>query len=333
VKEALARLLAALGLGALFRWRNRRRLLVLMYHGVVERKPEVPCWHLLPVEAFRRQMAFLARRYRVLPLEDALARLSDGTLPRKACAITFDDGLRNVATVAGPVLASHGLHATVFLATSTVGTRDALWADRLHLALVRAHGPDVDASALDLGRLPLGTATQRADASRALAEGLKRLPRAEKDARLAEILASIGTTPDLDPGPFEALSWDDVSAMAATGRFSFGPHTIRHEILSRCEDEVVTREVSVSTTKVAVRLRRAPVVFAYPNGREEDFDARARDAVSRAGMSWALSTTEGLAGNDSDPLALPRIGVGGDLSLARFSLLCSGALAALRSAS
>jgi hypothetical protein len=52
--------------------------------------------------------------------------------------------------------------------------------------------------------------------------------------------------------------------------------------------------------------------------------------VRRAGLRFALSTSEGLADRSSDPLALPRVAVGADLSLARLSLLASGALGALR---
>jgi peptidoglycan/xylan/chitin deacetylase (PgdA/CDA1 family) len=328
VKEALARLLCALGIGALFRWRNRRRLLVLMYHGVVEGPLRTPCWTQVPVDAFRRQMAWVARRYRVLPLVEALDALRAGTLPRRTCALTFDDGLRNVATVAGPVLAEHGFHATVFLSTGVVGTNDLLWMDRLHAAVDQSRASALDASVLGLGVLPLRSPAERAAASTACGRILKTIPRAEKDRRLGELVAALGEPGD--PGAFRALTWEEVDAMRRGGLFDFAPHTVRHEILSRCEDEVVRSEVGESTREVTRRTGSAPRVFAYPNGAPADFDARARDEVSRHGMAWALSTIEGLAGADEDPLAVRRIGVGDDLSLPRLSLLASGALSALR---
>jgi peptidoglycan/xylan/chitin deacetylase (PgdA/CDA1 family) len=330
VKEAAARVLSALGVAALFRRRHRDRLLVLMYHGLVERPPRTPCWHLLDVAAFRRQARFLARRYRVLPLSEALLRLEAGSLPPRACAITFDDGFRSVATLAAPELARHGLPATVFLTTGLVGTRRVAWADRVHLAFEAAPGAPADLSAVGLGRVDLGSARERARALAAVLEALKALPRAEKDAALARLLAVLDPREAPDPGPFEALRWEDVEALEGSGLFELGPHTTRHEILSRCEDEVVEREVVASTAALRERLRAPPLAFSYPNGRPQDFDARARAAVLRTGLRYAFSTVEGFVHPGSDRLALPRVGVGGDLSLPRLALLASGALARLR---
>jgi hypothetical protein len=58
----------------------------------------------------------------------------------------------------------------------------------------------------------------------------------------------------------------------------------------------------------------------------EDFDERAKDALRRNGIRWALATSKGFAHRNSDPLELPRIGIMGDDSFARFKLDVSGAL-------
>ncbi|MCA2331193.1 polysaccharide deacetylase family protein, partial [Mycobacterium avium] len=67
-------------------------------------------------------------------------------------------------------------------------------------------------------------------------------------------------------------------------------------------------------------------VFAYPNGRLQDFDERAKDVLRARGVRWALSTAPGFADRSCDPLALPRLAVGGDASLNYFKLLVSGGL-------
>jgi hypothetical protein len=58
----------------------------------------------------------------------------------------------------------------------------------------------------------------------------------------------------------------------------------------------------------------------------EDFDERAKAALRRNGIRWALSTTKGFAHRESDPLALPRIGIMSNFSFARFRLHVSGVL-------
>ena len=115
-KETAARILCAIGVPAFARWRNSRRLAILMYHGV-EAEPVRPrCSYVLDVATLRQQLTYVRRHFNVLPIEEALRRLRDGTLPRRAAVLTFDDGTRNLATHAAPVLRDLGLPAAVFLA-------------------------------------------------------------------------------------------------------------------------------------------------------------------------------------------------------------------------
>ena len=130
VLEVAARLLCAVGVPALAR-RRRRGLAILMYHGV-EAEPLSPaCSHVLDASSLRRQLRYLRMHFNVLPLDEALERLAAGTLPDRAVALTFDDGTRNLATNAVPVLRSLGLPAAIFLATGPMGTGETLWPDRL----------------------------------------------------------------------------------------------------------------------------------------------------------------------------------------------------------
>jgi peptidoglycan/xylan/chitin deacetylase (PgdA/CDA1 family) len=328
--DARDRLLCAAGLPAWARRRRRRDLTILMYHGVVERPLEVECWHQLPRDAFARQMAWVARRYAVLPLDEALARLATGTLPDRALALTFDDGYRNVRTVAGPVLAAHRMHATVFLVTDLVGTDDVVWADRLYLAFARSAAASVDVPDLGLARCALDGPVRKARAYATSVRALKGLPVAEKDARMAALLAALGRTGPEDPGDFRMLTWDDVDAMRGAGPWGFAGHSTRHEILARMPDGQVASAIGRSHEVVAARTGRVPTVFAYPNGRAMDFDDRARAALAHLGVRFALSTIEGFNDATTDRLALERISVGADLTFARFRLLTSGAVAMLR---
>ncbi len=95
---------------------------VIAYHGLGEcPASEDPHNLFVPPAAFRRQMEFLARWRRVVPLEVAVA----GKLPRgrPVVAITFDDGYRSVLTEAAPVLVELGFTATVFVPTAYLGGR------------------------------------------------------------------------------------------------------------------------------------------------------------------------------------------------------------------
>jgi peptidoglycan/xylan/chitin deacetylase (PgdA/CDA1 family) len=75
----------------------------------------------MPEDAFEWQMAFLARKRQVVPLEWVVV----GRLPRgrPAVAITFDDGYRSFLTTAAPILRRYEFPATVFVPTAWIGDR------------------------------------------------------------------------------------------------------------------------------------------------------------------------------------------------------------------
>jgi peptidoglycan/xylan/chitin deacetylase (PgdA/CDA1 family) len=73
--------------------------------------------------AFARQMRLLAwLRYRVIGFDDLARAIRDGTLPpRRAVAITIDDGYTDNLTVAYPILRRRRFPATIYLVSSKLG--------------------------------------------------------------------------------------------------------------------------------------------------------------------------------------------------------------------
>jgi heparosan-N-sulfate-glucuronate 5-epimerase len=97
------------------RQRRLRSPLVLCYHAV---SLEWPASLAMPPDQFRRQLeSLLGRGYRGVTFSEVV----NGDAPRKALAVTFDDGFRSVLEHARPVLDELGIPATVFVPTAFVG--------------------------------------------------------------------------------------------------------------------------------------------------------------------------------------------------------------------
>jgi peptidoglycan/xylan/chitin deacetylase (PgdA/CDA1 family) len=97
-------------------------VVVLIYHRVGERGD--PSEIDLPADVFDRQMAWLAETGRVVTLDAALDLLTasdadsvSGPGQATKVVVTFDDGTADLADVALPILARHGVPATVYVAT------------------------------------------------------------------------------------------------------------------------------------------------------------------------------------------------------------------------
>jgi peptidoglycan/xylan/chitin deacetylase (PgdA/CDA1 family) len=100
-------------------------LRILFYHRVSD---EDDALAVAPLH-FRRQMEFLAAAgYAVIDLCEAAELLAAGTPPRRTIVLNFDDGYRDVAENALPILEELGFQATVFIATGvTEGTSSFAW--------------------------------------------------------------------------------------------------------------------------------------------------------------------------------------------------------------
>jgi peptidoglycan/xylan/chitin deacetylase (PgdA/CDA1 family) len=93
---------------------------VIVYHALGDcPAAQDPYRMFMPIQKFRRQMEFLARRRRVVPLDEVVAgRVARG---RPAVAVTFDDGYCSVLEEAVPILQRYGFPATCFVPTRWIG--------------------------------------------------------------------------------------------------------------------------------------------------------------------------------------------------------------------
>ena len=126
------------------------------------------------VNTFERYCRFFMRRFHVVPLQDLVRRLEGGRSLNRMLAITFDDGYRDNAQNAVPVLEKLALPATFFVVTQWVGTDVVPWWDceqgvRHPLMAwddIRSlHGKGFDVGAhtrthVDLGRISEGVARE-----------------------------------------------------------------------------------------------------------------------------------------------------------------------------
>ncbi|MDQ2974673.1 MAG: polysaccharide deacetylase family protein [Acidobacteriota bacterium] len=129
MKKLIFRLLYVSGVVRAAAWLNRRRVMVLCYHGVTERTTRNPKDHFglhVRHDRFLAHLDFLRRHYRIVSLEDYLtSRPQAKALPDYSVVLTFDDGYRNFFTAAAPRLAAQGMTASVFLITDRVRNDEA----------------------------------------------------------------------------------------------------------------------------------------------------------------------------------------------------------------
>ncbi len=285
-----------------FEGRMRGSLTVLMYHRVLPREAcrNYPLASLvMPASAFAEQARALARRFDVRPLGEALAALGRGEgVSRPLVSVTFDDGYRDNAAIAAPLLESAGIRGTFFVTTGFIESGRPMWFDEACLLL----GALAPARAGELFERAAGRPAGPGNSIAAWMASLKSLAPAKRE----EVLSSWrDAVPAQDPGGYLPMTVSDLRAMRAAGH-EIGSHTHSHAILTKCDDAQVARELAESRAHLSDWLDEEVAGFCYPNG---DHDDRVRAATRTAGYSWACGTNSGAHRSGDDPFAIRRLDV------------------------
>jgi peptidoglycan/xylan/chitin deacetylase (PgdA/CDA1 family) len=307
-------------LAALRKMRSKGAVIV-MYHGVSDRPLQVRNWCFLDVQEFENQARFLAENYRVMPLAELVERMQSGKpLPAHAACITFDDGFRNVATNASPILKKYQLPATIFIVTSSAENRQPAWPDKLYFAISKTERNEIE---FKKKTYPLGSPDKRATTYKSIVSQLKELSKNECDDLFCGLLSVLGNCEIPEESEVASMNWDEITNLSGEGLFSFGSHTHTHPILSACPLETQRQELEKSRDILRAHGLSSRL-FAYPNGRAGDFSEGTKQLLCDLGYSCALSTVHGINKRGQDMYALRRVGVGDSTEGKGFEFLALG---------
>jgi peptidoglycan/xylan/chitin deacetylase (PgdA/CDA1 family) len=285
-----------------------------MYHRVADLA--VDPWLLaVSPKHFAVQLGALKEEREVVPLPWLTAKLKEGKTPRRAVAITFDDGYADVLLNAKPMLEKQGCPATVFLTTGLLGGDNGFWWDILarilletpmlpeHLALdIAGRRQEWQLAELGQGRVTSQGLT-RSDLHRSVWQELRQLDASSRELQIERLATWAGVDGRARPKD-RSLTPDEARRLSSPGFIDIGAHTVNHPSLPMLSEDDKRREIAESR-RACENLVGAPVTgFAYPFG---DVDGASVRAVREAGLSFACTTLPGTAIPGADPLRLPRV--------------------------
>jgi len=286
------------------RFACRNRVSCLMYHRVLpepllKQSASNPSL-IVSQDDFGKQMRFISRWYDTMSGDELISYV-----PRKrlGVVVTFDDGWKDNATYAAPLMKRHEVPAIVFLATDFIGTERTFWQEALTRSVVALwESPSVNRVNLQsiMGN-PIAEDHETFRQSLVdWIENLKKLPDVNREQVVSEVeaIAGVPNAPEWDG----FMSWEDVRELCDSG-IEFGCHTCTHRMLTHVPSADIEEELRQSSQKIARNTGRTVRFFAYPNG---DRNPEVELLVQQAGFVRAFAVEQGMIDSSSEPMALKR---------------------------
>ncbi len=292
---------------------GKNKLSIMIYHQVLaELDPMRPSEPLK--DTFRWQMQWVKKYYHPLSISSALKHLKNGTLPKNAVCITFDDGYINNLVVAAPILKELNIPATVYIATAFSGGEN-MWNDRIIDLVTRPELSDIDLAAIDLPSEPLSDTNSRIAVAHML---IKKIKYREVDERKT-LINQLYIANKAVEAPRRMMSPAQIKALDELG-VEIGAHTVDHPILTVLDAPAQREQISQSKKTLEACIGKPVNGFAYPNGKlNRDYDSVTRDIVADLNFDYAVSTNWGISTVKSDKFQLNRF-TPWDLSPLKFHL-------------
>lgn len=305
--------------------RGAHRLNVVTFHRVLPKAQlrEYPLTSIaVGVDEFTWFVEYFSRHFTVDTFANAARRWEQGERPaRPFLAITFDDGQRDNALHAAPVLERFGLRGSFYVPVQALEDNETLWHDRLGYAAAKLLRTDHVAAAQVLFELGVADRGNVAATVQDLVERAKALEPHRRDAFVAAAERAAGG--NARPAWDGMMTWDQLRTLVQRGH-EVGSHSMSHALLPQLDDAALTYEVAQSRRVLEDRLGCPVETFCYPNG---DVDARVLRAVKAAGYARALTTRWGPNKPGTSPYHVARCDIQGATSRTRKGVLSESRLA------
>jgi peptidoglycan/xylan/chitin deacetylase (PgdA/CDA1 family) len=293
---------------------------------VCERKSDP--WELAVSPAnFDEQLSFLKENFDVVTPDEIATAVSDKKSGSRKIAITFDDGFVDNYTNARPILESHQLPATFYMATQPLSTGGTYWWEDLEETIL--HTPKLpETLTLDKPKNFKFKFYSDAELSSRLREEIRKWTADkpivnERVSLFFELWSMIQPLSFHDQSEIirgikswagtlgatrrrQVMTVEELADMNSSPLFTIGAHTVHHAMLAKQDEKSQNFEVRQSKNVIEKMLGQKVDGFAYPYG---NYDSVTMKLLKDAGFRYAVTTESRKVLASENVMALPRVQV------------------------
>lgn len=302
-----------------------RRALALCYHRIAE--TAVDPWDLaVSPQNFEEQLQVL-QTYRVLPAAQLIQDQKSKLLPLKSICLTFDDGYRDNATLAQPLLEKYSTPAVFFIATGYTGKQELFWWDELAMILLQTESLPhklqltiekenqifsfeesfkLDQQQKHLHRQWIYTDTPPTERCRiylAIWGRLRTMEESDIQTVMMQIRQWAGFHPSQEETSFP-MNKEQVQSLSVHPLFAVGIHTVSHCNLSVLPAEKQQHEIGFCKTSLEKEYGIRATMISYPYGKYNQDTLNIAESLKLTG---AFTTRGEAITHQSNPYQLGRV--------------------------
>jgi peptidoglycan/xylan/chitin deacetylase (PgdA/CDA1 family) len=315
------------GINALCRLLNRKKALVLWYHGVCGDKFDLLKGYderHVPKSVFQKQLKYLKHcGYTFTGMTDLVNAIKNKNVTGKIIVLTFDDGFKNVVDNAYPVMKEFGAKGCFYLVSELIGTNELLWTDFIE-TVIRSQ-PDGGFQFTFEGQIIHYQLVGKKLREFAMKDIKTKLRTLSDEKRLEHLEQFRNHLLKDIPEEFGMADWETIKELDPN-TLEIGSHTKRHpNCANLATDNELEDEIFGSKNDIERNIGRKIEHFCYPAGSYND---RVIAMVKKFGYQSAVTIEKGYNDASSDLYRLKRIEANAQLLFFKASV--SGSIDILR---
>jgi len=286
----------------------KNKLLVLVYHQVTTQEEKYSLGGITQKQ-LDQHVTLLKKAFNILSINEALLKLTSGTLPKNSLVITFDDGYKDNVENALPVLKKHKVSGLFFVCPGLIES-EYMWNDVLVEYLQAENSKQKIASVLNEYELDrdeiIDSLGSNEKGISKIVSLVKYLESNERSDLCKSLLSKIDTSKLK-----QLMSADNINQLDKSG-MDIGSHSLTHPILSCQNNDQALNEIVASKVKLEELISSEIRYFAYPNGKlNRDYNDSHAKMVEDAGYQAGFSTNWGTLNHAEDNFHIPRVSTSG----------------------
>lgn len=308
IEEAILVIFDKLGANNLFRLINRKKAIILMYHGISDKSFTYYNRRYHPKSSLEREIKYLKKKkYYFITLTDWLKIVENRIKIRnKYVILTFDDGFKNVIDNAYPIMKKYGAKGCFYIISGIIGKYKLIWQDYIEI-LLKNH-KDSQFKFNFKGKEIEYSLNSYEDLRQAIGDikvKLRTLNPTEKNEHIKQFKNpnDISHLKDI-PNDYIIANWEDIEQLDPQ-IIEIGCHGATHTNLENLlSEEDFQKELYESKLEIEKRINLKIAHICYPTGSYND---RVIKCVKNYGFSTGVSVIDGLNSNNTDLFQLKRV--------------------------